>query len=67
MRSIEAYLTEGGPVVLLDPEHADRNVRWFTELRAEIEQRVGPADSVDLRWRDRIAVLPHTDTMEEGG
>jgi len=64
---LEVHLTDGGPAVLLDPEHAGRNVRRYVELRAEIESRVGPPRTVDLRWRDRIAVMPDIDTMREGG
>ncbi len=48
----------GGPVLWLDPERAERNLQPFLALSGEIEQRVGAARYVDLRWRDRISVLP---------
>jgi len=47
-----------GPRVLLDPDHPDRNVQPFLELRREIERRVGEAAWVDLRWSDRLSVMP---------
>ena len=54
---------EEGPRILLDPDRAGRNVaRWLT-LRTEIESRVGPVQTVDLRWSRRIGVLP----AEENG
>jgi len=56
---------EPGPLVLLDPEEAERNVGPYLELRREIEDDVGPIASVDLRWRDRIAVLPLSETKLE--
>ena len=54
-----------GPLVLLDPEEAERNVGSYLDLRGEIEEKVGPVASVDLRWRDRIAVLPLNETKLE--
>ncbi len=54
-----------GPLVLLDPEEAERNVASYLDLRGEIDERVGPVASVDLRWRDRIAVLPLSETKLE--
>ena len=47
-----------GPRILLDPQRIDRNVEQYLALRGEIEIRVGAADYVDLRWKDRIAVMP---------
>jgi cell division septal protein FtsQ len=47
-----------GPRVLLDPERADRNLLEYLALEDEIGRRVGAATYIDLRWRDRIAVMP---------
>ena len=49
-----------GPRLLLDPERADRNLLEYLALEGEIGRRVGAASYVDLRWRDRIAVMPET-------
>lgn len=45
-----------GPAVLLDPDRVDRNVGPYLALSSEIGHRVGRAEYVDLRWKDRIAV-----------
>lgn len=50
-----------GPVILLDPERVERNVNTYLAMRAEVEQRVGPIEYVDLRWRHLISVLPATE------
>jgi hypothetical protein len=50
--------TTGGPVILLDPRRVESNLDSFLELRDAIESRVGSADYIDLRWRDRISVMP---------
>jgi len=49
-----------GPPLLLDPERADRNLLEYLALEDEISRRIGAATYVDLRWRDRIAVMPET-------
>ena len=61
-----AHLSAGGPAILLDPQSAERNVPAFLELRPEIARRVEAPAYVDLRWRDRIAVMPSKPT-EQGG
>jgi cell division protein FtsQ len=43
--------------LLLDPSRIERNLLGYLALREEIG-RLGPADYVDLRWQDRIAVMP---------
>jgi len=59
---------DGGPWILLDPERVERNLSAFLDLRGEIERLAGPASYVDLRWRDRIALMPATQpsTGEDG-
>jgi len=47
-----------GPVILLDPDLVTRNVSSYLELRREIAMRLGAIEYVDLRWRDRISVMP---------
>lgn len=54
-----------GPAILLDPDAVGRNLGPFLALRAEIERRIGPLAYVDLRWRDRISVLPSEDERME--
>ena len=59
---------DGGPSILLDPERVDRNLSAFLDLRGEIERLVGRASYVDLRWQDRIALKPATQSsMGEDG
>jgi hypothetical protein len=55
---IEVTTRRQGPRLLLDPDEAERNVRSYLGLRSELQQEVGPLATVDLRWRDRISVLP---------
>jgi cell division protein FtsQ len=50
--------TSGGPSILLDPDRVEQNLLYFMELRPAIERRVGSAAYIDLRWRDRISVMP---------
>lgn len=47
-----------GPELWLDARHGPRNVATYLELRHEIERRAGALARVDLRWRDRITVVP---------
>jgi cell division protein FtsQ len=47
-----------GPTLLLDPDHVERNLREYLELRNDIRRRVGPIRYVDLRWEDHITVMP---------
>ena len=55
--------SDGGPTILLDPDHLDQNIHTFLELRDAIEHRVGKASYIDLRWRDRISVMPAGNTI----
>jgi cell division protein FtsQ len=54
--------SDGGPTILLDPNHVDQNIHPFLELRDAIRHRVGTASYIDLRWRDRISVMPAGNT-----
>ncbi len=47
-----------GPRLLLDPAQVERNLHRYLGLRESIENRLGIAEYVDLRWRNRIAVQP---------
>lgn len=47
-----------GPRILLDPEQVERNLSDYLALKDEIHARVGPTEYVDLRWRNRITVMP---------
>jgi cell division septal protein FtsQ len=55
-----------GPRLLLDPERIERNLDDYLALRRRIEEKVGPAEYVDLRWSHRISVLPSDDTLSTG-
>ncbi len=52
---------DGGPQVLLDPEHIERNIGAYLALQPTIARRVGDATRVDLRWSRRISLLPAAD------
>lgn len=56
----------GGPTILLDPDRVDQNIHPFLELRDAIQRRVGSASYIDLRWRDRISVMPAGNTVRRG-
>ncbi|HEX5045242.1 MAG TPA: FtsQ-type POTRA domain-containing protein [Candidatus Polarisedimenticolaceae bacterium] len=47
-----------GPRLLLDPQRVERNLDRYLALRDELTRRAGDALYVDLRWSDRIALLP---------
>ncbi|MDH3628396.1 MAG: FtsQ-type POTRA domain-containing protein [Acidobacteriota bacterium] len=64
---VVARTSDGGPPLLLDPEQVERNVNTYLGLRSEIAHRVGPARYVDLRWRDRIAVMPNSKNRFQEG
>jgi cell division protein FtsQ len=48
----------GGPQFLLDPESIDRNLGAYLALQPTIARRVGGVSRVDLRWSQRISLLP---------
>jgi cell division septal protein FtsQ len=53
--------TDGGAVILLDPEHIDRNLGAYVALQPMIARKIGDASRVDLRWSRRISILPAGD------
>jgi cell division septal protein FtsQ len=55
---IAVLTTAPGPRLLLDPDRVERNLDRYLALRDEITRRAGDALYVDLRWSDRIALLP---------
>jgi len=61
---IVAHLAQGGPEILLDPSRVERNLLSYLELRDAIARRVAVAEYVDLRWRDRISVMPSPSTEQ---
>lgn len=63
---VVARLARGGPEILLDPLRVERNVRSYLELREEIARHVDAVEYADLRWRDRISIMPSKPT-EQGG
>jgi cell division protein FtsQ len=52
---------DGGPQILLDPERIDRNLGAYLALQPTIARRVGNTSRVDLRWSQRISLLPAAD------
>jgi cell division protein FtsQ len=63
---VVARTVDPGPRLLLDPRRVERNALRYLALRSTIEGRVGPTDYVDLRWKDRIAVMPAFRSGEDG-
>jgi hypothetical protein len=61
---IVAHLAQGGPEILLDPARVERNLLAYLELRDAIARRVEEPRYVDLRWRDRISVMPAASTEQ---
>lgn len=54
---VTARTRSTGPLILLDPARIERNVDSYLELRPAI-RRLGSIEYVDLRWEDRISVMP---------
>jgi cell division protein FtsQ len=52
---------EGGPQIVLDPERVDRNLGAYLALQPTIARKVGDTLRVDLRWSQRISLLPAAD------
>jgi cell division septal protein FtsQ len=55
---LAARTVHPGPRLLLDPLAVERNVNPYLRLRREIERGYGALEYVDLRWSDRISVMP---------
>jgi cell division protein FtsQ len=49
---------DGGPQFFLDPENIDRNLGAYLALQPTIARKVGGVSRVDLRWSQRISLLP---------
>ena len=66
---IAVRTVDPGPAILLDPERVDRNLNRYLGLRREIARRAGRLVYVDLRWQDRIVVMPASTSVPvmEGG
>lgn len=52
---------EGGPQILLDPERIDRNLGAYLALQPTIARKIGDINRADLRWSQRISLLPAAD------
>ena len=52
---------DGGPQLFLDPDRIDRNLGAYLALQPTIARRVGGVSRVDLRWSQRISLLPTAD------
>lgn len=55
---IDVRTVDPGPAIRLDPQRVERNLNRYLELRREIARRAGRLEYVDLRWQDRITVMP---------
>ena len=55
---ITARALDAREPILLDPDQVSRNLAEWLALGGLISRRLGPLEYVDLRWRDRITVMP---------
>ena len=55
---IEVHMNDGGPVVRLNPRDLTTNLDHYLAMRDWIATNFGDGAYVDLRFRDRIALLP---------
>ena len=56
----------GGAPLLLSPEEPGRNLRNFLDIEPDLRGRFEIVQSVDLRFRGRIAVTPDPDAVPPG-
>jgi cell division protein FtsQ len=47
-----------GPLLLLDPRRIERNVLEYLEIGGSFRNQLGAVDYIDLRWQDKISVMP---------
>jgi len=64
---ITVRTVDRGPRILLDPDLIERNVLSYLEMRPQIERGAGLMKYVDLRWSDRISVMPAVRTPQGEG
>lgn len=57
---LTVWLMDGGPPLRLHPNRVALNVPEWIALRDDIADRISDAEWIDLRWRDRISVMPRT-------
>jgi cell division protein FtsQ len=56
-----------GPKIILDPQRVERNVLRYLETRPQLEREIGNIEYVDLRWSDRISVMPSVRSIHREG
>jgi cell division protein FtsQ len=56
-----------GPQIILDPQRVERNVLQFLETRPQLEREMGNMEYVDLRWSNRISVMPAVRSTQREG
>ncbi len=64
---ITVRTTSRGPQIILDPQRVERNVLQFLETRPQLEREMGEMEYVDLRWSDRISVMPAVQSTHREG
>ena len=60
-------LNDGGPPIRVSPDAFALNLDNYLALRNYIASNYGDVDYVDLRWRDRISILPAAGRGTEHG
>jgi cell division protein FtsQ len=65
--SIGIHLNDGGPPLRVDPESPGLNLDNYLAMRNFIASNYGDVEYVDLRWKDRITILPAEERSTEHG
>lgn len=65
--ALEVRLNDGGPPIRVSPDAFALNLDNYLALRNYIATNYGDVDYVDLRWRDRISILPAAGRGTEHG
>ena len=65
--ALEVRLNDGGPPIRVSPDAFALNLDNYLALRNYIASNYGDVDYVDLRWRDRISILPAAGRGTEHG
>lgn len=63
----ELRLSNGGPPIRLNPVHYGLNLDNYLSVRNLIDSNYGRIQYVDLRWKDRISIMPAAGRSSKNG
>lgn len=66
-RDLEVRLNDGGPPLKVSPDAFGLNLDNYLAMRNYIASNYGDVKYVDLRWKDRISILPAEGRSTEHG